>query len=199
MFPHLLLGMKSLHLALAAALALTASSALAEVKIERVFMPHGAAPSSFAIGLPGGVNFCYDPLRAAVSYVWRGGFVDVAPARPGIGKFTDPVTLLGPMVYEETGAAPLRQGDLSRVPVVEFKGYTLKNDSVEFRYTVDGTLVREAITMRPDGGALVRRLQIGDGRVLPWWHVTAGRPPVLLESDAEGRWVHEITLGRESP
>jgi len=185
-----------LGLAMAAAVAVPA--VFAEIKIERVFMPHGAAPSSFAIGLPGGVSFCYDPLRAAVSYVWRGGFVDVTPARPGIGKFTDPVTLLGSMVYRETGAAPLRRGDLSRVPVVEFRGYALHSDTVEFRYTVDGTPVRETIALRADGGALVRRLQIGDGRMPPWWHVAEGRPPLRLEPDAQGALVHEIALGGES-
>src|SRR5215217_8005111 len=58
-----------------------------EVLIERMFMPLDASPSSFAIGLPGGVNFCFDPVRGGVSYAWKGGFVDLTPVRPGPGKF----------------------------------------------------------------------------------------------------------------
>jgi hypothetical protein len=61
-------------------------------------MPLDASPSSFAIGLPGGVNFCFDPVRGGVSYAWKGGFVDLAPARPGPGKFINPVKLLAPVV-----------------------------------------------------------------------------------------------------
>lgn len=55
------------------------------MQIQRIFLPNGASPSSFAVGLPGGVNFCFDPVRGAVSYVWIGGFLDLTPARPGIG------------------------------------------------------------------------------------------------------------------
>jgi len=39
----------------------------AEVQIERTFLPDAHA-SSFAFGLPGGVNFCYDPVRGGVNY-----------------------------------------------------------------------------------------------------------------------------------
>ena len=72
-------------------------TARAEVLIERIFMPHDASPSSFAIGLPGGINFCFDPVRGGVSYAWKGGFLDLTPARPGTGKFINPVKLLGPL------------------------------------------------------------------------------------------------------
>src|SRR5687768_7645481 len=58
----------------------------AEVQVERTFLPD-AAPSSFAIGLPGGVNFCFDPVRCSVSYAWTGDYLDLTPARPGPGKF----------------------------------------------------------------------------------------------------------------
>ena len=166
----------------------------AEVQIDRIFMPHNASPSSFAIGLPGGVNFCWDPLRCAVSYVWRGGFIDASPARPGVGKFIDAVKLLGPLVYQESGPAPLRRDDPTREPVVEFTGYTLKEDAIEFRYTVNGRPVREEIRARADGTALVRRLQIeggGDGR---WWHVVEGRPAMELKRDAAGAFVLELPL-----
>ena len=95
-------------------LLVAASLGRAEVLIERVFMPLDASPSSFAIGLPGGINFCFDPVRGGVSYAWRGEFLDLAPARPGAGKFINPAKLMGPVVYQETGLAPTRRGDPTR-------------------------------------------------------------------------------------
>lgn len=184
--------------ALLASLA-TPAAARAEVQIDRIFMPHNASPSSFAIGLPGGVSFCWDPLRCAVSYVWTGGFIDATPARPGIGKFIDAVKLLGPIVYQETGSVPLRRADPAREPAVEFTGYTLKSDAIEFRYTVDGRPVREEIRARADGRALVRRLQITGGADARWWHVVAGRPAQELKADASGAFVLELPLERGNP
>lgn len=177
----------------------TAAGARAEVQIDRIFMPHNASPSSFAIGLPGGISFCWDPLRCAVSYVWTGGFIDATPARPGLGKFIDAVKLLGPIVYQETGSVPLRHADPAREPVVEFTGYTLKSDAIEFRYTVDGRLVREEIRARADGRALVRRLQIAGGADARWWHVVAGGPAQELKADASGAFVIELPLARGNP
>ena len=53
----------------------------AEVQLERTFLPDAHA-SSFAFGLPGGVNVCYDPVRGGVNYAWTGGFLDITNVRP---------------------------------------------------------------------------------------------------------------------
>ncbi len=179
---------------LAAALGLAAAFAplRAEILIERTFLPHGAAPSSFAVGLSGGIGFCFDPVRGGLSYAWTGGFVDVTPARPGPGKFIAPVKLAGPLVYQESGVAPLRRGDPDHAPVVEFAGYTLRGDGIEFRYTLDGIPVREAITARPGGGGLVRRFHVGDGGDARWWHVVDGRSPVEMRRESGGALVLEV-------
>ena len=175
------------------------ASAGAEVQVERIFLPHDASPSSFAIGLPGGINFCFDPVRAAVSYVWSGGFLDLTPARPGPGKFISAAKLLGPLVYRETGHAPLRRGDPARVPAIEFTGYTLSDDAVEFRYTIDGLPVREEIRARPDGAALVRRLHLESGADATWWHVVDGKPPAELRRASAGTLVLELPLAKPAP
>ncbi len=180
-------------------LALSAARARAEVQIERIFLPHGASPSSFAIGLPGGINFCFDPVRGAVSYVWTGGFLDLTPARPGAGKFIAATKLLGPLAYQETGFAPLRRGDPARVPVVELTGYTLRDATVEFRYTVDGTPVREEISARPDGSALVRRFHLAAGADAKWWHVVDGKPAAELRREPGGTFVLELPLAKSTP
>lgn len=177
--------------ALLTGLLLAAAAALrAEVQIERTIMPFDAGPSSFAIGLPGGVNFCFDAVRGGVSYAWTGGFVDLASVRPGAGKLITPVKLLGPVVYVEKGAAPLRRGDPNHVPAVVFKGYRLHAGTVEFLYTLDGVLVREEIAAAADGTGLTRRFHVeavaADSQ---WWHVTAGRPPAPLAKDAAGAFV----------
>lgn len=179
--------------------ALAAATLRAEVQIERLFLPHGAAPSSFAIGLPGGINFCFDPVRASVSYVWTGGFLDLSATRPGPGKFIAAAKLLGPLAYQETGSAPLRRGDPTRPPPVEFTGYALRDDSVEFRYTVDGVAIREEIRARPDGRALIRRFHLETGTDAKWWHVVEGKPAVELRREPAGTFVLEVPLGKAAP
>lgn len=183
---------------LACVLFLFAALARAEVLIERLFLPLEATPSSFAIGLPGGVNFCFDPVRSAVSYAWTGGFLDLTPARPGTGKFIYPAKLLGPVVHRETGLAPLRRGDSSRVPTVEFAGYTLRDDAIEFRYTIDGALVREEVRARADGQALIRKFRIEGGHDAKWWYAVEGKPAVELARDAGGALVLEVVFAKEA-
>jgi hypothetical protein len=169
--------------------------AVAEIQIERIFMPEKAAPSSFAIGLPRGVSFCYDPLRCAVDYIWTGGFVDPTPARNGIGKFVDAVKLLGPVIYREIGPAPLRRGDIARQPEIKFKGYTLHAESIEFRYTLDGLNVWEEISRPAKGVALTRRFRIDVPPHESWWYVVDGKAPVELQLESEGVYVLNLQLG----
>lgn len=184
---------------IAVGLSVAPLASLGEVRVERIFMPNNAYPSSFAVSLPGEINFCFDPMRGAVSYAWTGGFIDPSPARNGIGKFVEPVKLLGNVVYQESGRAPLRGGDAARVPVVRFTGYTLRADAIEFRYTVDGVAVREEIRGRADGRALERRLHIGSGGAAKWWYVQETRPPVELQADAAGVFRLDVPLGKATP
>jgi hypothetical protein len=175
-----------------------AAFARAEVLIERLFMPHGATPSSFAIGLSGGINFCFDPVRCAVSYAWTGGFLDLSATRPGPGKFIHPAKLLGPLVYREVGPAPLRRGDPARAPTLEFAGYTLRDDAVEFRYLLDGALVREEVRANRNGDGLTQRFQIEASRDAVWWYAVDGRPPRELRRDANGALVLEVSFTKEA-
>lgn len=169
----------------------------AEVQIERTYLPD-AAPSSFAIGLPGGVNFCFDPVRCSVNYAWPGDYLDITPARPGTGKFIKPAKPLGPILYREMGFAPLRRGDPGRTPVVEFTGYTLRDDAVEFRYAIDGVPVREEIRARPGGDGLTRRFHFETGSDARWWHVVEGRPPTELKRETSGAVVLEVVFAKEA-
>jgi hypothetical protein len=174
-------------------LTLVVSALRAEVRVERMLLPEGATPGSFAVALPGGVNFCYDPARGGLRYVWIGGFLDLAPARPGPAKFIAAARLLGPVVHREDGLAPLRRGRPETAPALVFTGYTLRPAAIEFRYTLDGVPVREELSARPDGRGLVRRFLPEAGSDARWWHVTEDRPPAALGRDAAGALILEVS------
>jgi hypothetical protein len=98
-------------------------------------------------------------------------------------------------VYREAGVAPLRRGDPSLTPVVEFAGYTLRDDAIEFRYTIDGVLVREEIRAGKDGAVLTRRFTIEGGLDAKWWHVVDGQPATELKREGHAL-VLELDLGK---
>lgn len=185
-----------------ATLSLPAQPALApgEVQIERVMLPDARA-GSFAFGLPGGVNFCYDPTRGGVNYAWTGGFIDLTNVRP-VNKLIKPATLRGPVVYRETGPSPLRRNDATREPVVEFKGYTLRSASVEIRYTVDGAPVTEEISALASsaGPGLKRTFRFDRSDAdAKWFYVVAGRPAAALARTAAGTFTLDVPFGPPTP
>ena len=169
-----------------------------EVLIERVMLPDARA-GCFAFGLPGGVNVCYDPTRGGLNYAWTGGFIDLTDVRP-VNKLIKAATLLGPVVYRETGTSPLRRGDANRAPVVEFKGYTLRSASVELRYTVDGAPVAETISALPNAAGLRRTFRFDRaGADATWSYVVAGRPALTLTKDATGALLLDVPFTSATP
>jgi hypothetical protein len=193
--------LRSTFLLLAFALRpLTAQPALTpdEVLIERTMLPDAHA-SSFAFGLPGGVSFCYDPIRGGLNYAWTGGFIDLTNVRP-VNKLIKPAALVGTVVYRETGPAPLRRGDPARAPVIVFKGYTLRLASVELRYTVDGAAVAEEIHVRPDRAGLTRTFRIDASAAdATWFHVVAGRPAAALTPAGSGVFILDVPFAAPAP
>lgn len=179
---------------------LPAQPALApdEVLIERTMLPDSHA-SSFAFGLPGGISFCYDPVRGGLNYAWTGGFIDPTNVRP-VNKLIKPATLVGTVVYRETGPAPLRRGDPTREPAIVFKGYTLRPASVELRYTVDGALVIEEIRARPDRTGLTRTFRFDASAAdAAWFHVVAGHPATALTPAASGVLTLDVPFAALAP
>jgi hypothetical protein len=169
-----------------------------EVLVERVMLPDARA-GSFAFGLPGGVNVCYDPIRGGVNYAWTGGCLDLTNVRP-VNKLIKAATLLGPVVYRETGASPLRRGDAAREPVVEFKGYTLRDSAVELRYTVDGAPVAETLSALPNAAGFRRTFRFDRaGADAKWLYVGAGQPATALTRDAAGTFTLKTLFGKATP
>lgn len=181
-----------------------------DLLVERTLMLD-AAPSSFAVGFPNRVNFCYDVVRGGLSYIWQGGFVEVTNVRPNAGKSIMPAKLLGNIVYREAGFFPLRTGDPQQGVEFVFKGYRLDGNAIEFRYEVDHRQVREKITPLPDGSGLVRRFRIeGATAGEAWWYVPGATSGGKLAAgqavqdaggfrfDAAQEFLLEVRFGKES-
>lgn len=162
----------------------------AEVRVERGYLLN-AKPNAFAVSLDHGVSVCFDPIRGGLNTVWKGGFLDVAPIRPGMGKAVRPAALLGAVVYQESGEFPLRVGDPSRRPEVRFVGYNLGADHIEFIYRVGAVEIREEIRSFPDGSGLVRRLRLESGSP-PVWYFPGERSGATISirnaRPVEGGW-----------
>jgi hypothetical protein len=155
-----------------------------------------ARAGSFAFGLPGGVNFCYDPTRGGLNYAWTGGFLDITTVRP-VNKLIKAAVPLGPVVYREVGDSPLRRSDAARAPVVEFKGYTLRTAAVELRYTVDGTPVAETISALPNATGLKRTFRFDRaGADANWLYVVADQSPTALARDAAGTFSLDVLFAK---
>ena len=179
-----------------------------ELRLERTLLPD-AAPSSFAVGFPSGVNFCYDVVRGGVSYIWTGDFVDISSVRPNAGKAISPVKVLGDVVYRESEYFPLRRNDPQRGVKVDFKGYRLTADAITFVYEIDRCRVTEEIRSTPDGTGLVR--QFGIEGALPdesWWYVPGATNGANLEApgashddrgfrfESAGSFILEVHFGK---
>lgn len=161
---------------------LAAAAAAEEVLVQRTMLPE-CGPSSFAVALPGGLGFSYDPGRGGVNYVWRGGFVDLGPTWKA--KINHPATVPGPIVYREQARFPLRLRPGAGEPVCVFRGYVLLPDGVEFHYLLDGVPLREEIRPAPGGGGLVRTFRT-DTAVPGWSYLVEAQPGVRLSAPAGG-------------
>ena len=80
----------------------------------------GAAARTIAVGLPGGMNYCFDAEAGCVQFGWAGAYIDVGPDRDGRGG--RPCKILGKRFPVGNVGFPLRTEDGERRPV-RFSGY----------------------------------------------------------------------------
>ena len=145
-----------------------------------------ATPAAIAVGLPGGISYCFDAGEARLKYAWRGGFVDMS--RTLLNKknqqtnLTETAEIVGEIFFRE-GIYPIRVGDRERVPQTRFRGYRLVDSSPEFHYEVDGIDVYERI--EPTDRGLVRLFRIVDVRQ-PMWFVPAESEGIRIRSTLDG-------------
>jgi hypothetical protein len=134
-----------------------AAEPTAELRLNRTWMPN-AYPSSFAIGFPGGLNCCFDPMRGKVIYAWRGDYVDLQPTVNG--KIPRDAAIRGTIFYEAAPTAGWRSGPAMKESEIHYKGHRVKGGIPEFSYEVDGVPVHESIAPAPDGKGLIRRFRV---------------------------------------
>lgn len=80
----------------------------------------GAAARTIAVGLPGGMNYCFDAEACSVQFGWAGAYLDIGPDRDGRGG--RPCKLLGNRFAVGNVGFPLRTADGQKRPV-QFSGY----------------------------------------------------------------------------
>ena len=145
-----------------------------------------ATPAAIAVGLPGGISYCFDAGESRLRYAWRGGFIDMARTlltkKNRETNLTETAEILGKIFFRE-GAYPIRSADRERIPQRKFRGYRLVESMPEFRYDVDGVRVYERIL--PIEGGLARHFRL-EGVEQPMWFVPAEDDGVEIRSTLDG-------------
>lgn len=145
-----------------------------------------ATPAAIAVGLPGGISYCFDAGESRLRYAWRGGFVDLTPTlltkKNRETNLTETARIVGDIFFRE-GRYPLRVGEEERIPQRRFLGYRLVDSVPEFHYLVDGVSVHERIT--PASKGIVRRFRLEDVEQ-PMRFVPAASAGVEIRSTLEG-------------
>lgn len=153
LIPHFRVRLIAVFVALAARSAALAQDAVLRIQdrpvVQRGFLPD-SSPRSIAVGLPGGVSFCFDAAECRLRYAWSGGFLNMKPTWHDRGAA--PPELVGAKFFTAPDSMTLRAGDRSAPPRVKFRGYALSKGLPEFRYQVDGADVKQRITAAEGGG-----------------------------------------------
>ena len=135
-----------------------------------------ATPAAFAVGLPGGVSYCFDAGESQLRYTWLGGYVDMTGTlfekRDPKTRLTRTADLIGEIFYRSAGF-PLRVGELERIPQRRFRGYRLVQGYPEFHYQVDGIDVYEKVHATAGKDGIIRTFRI-DRLEESMWFVAQG-------------------------
>jgi mono/diheme cytochrome c family protein len=152
----------------------------------RGFLPD-SSPRSIAVGLPGGVSFCFDAETCRLRYAWFGEFLNMRPTWHGRGA--SPPELRGKRFFVAPDLLPIRVGEKAAIPTVQFLGYALLDKLPEFRFAVEGIRVTQIIEAAPEGGLLCR-FEIAEAEQPVWLHVpehsSARIGGEMIIPDAEG-------------
>lgn len=120
--------------------------------VQRGFLPD-ASPRSVAVGLPGGISYCFDAESASLRYAWSGGFLDMKPTWHERGAA--PPNLLGTRFFTAPAGAAWRLNESDSTVSPRFRGYELVQGLPVFRFTVAGTEVRQRLDA-VNGGLRIR-------------------------------------------
>ncbi|MDA2928992.1 c-type cytochrome [Acidobacteria bacterium AH-259-O06] len=153
-----------------------------EPVIIRCYMPD-ATSAAIAVGLPGGVSYCFDAGECQLRYVWRGGFIDLSEwlqRKTSSDGYTPRARIIGEIFYR-SDEFPLRVDRLTRIPEPRFRGYRLLDGYPEFHYRLDGIDVYERVLPTGKKGGISRAFTIS--RVdQPMWFVAGQTDHSLITS-----------------
>lgn len=156
-----------------------------EPRVIRGSMPN-ASSKSIAVGLPGGLSYCFDAEACMVRYGWFGGFLDAGPDRGnGTGRGGQPNRPLGELFSVGAEAFPFSIGaDSPAMPV--FKGYTLTPQGPVFSYQWGPHTIKQTVT--PAGGSvgLVYGFEIAPAPTAPLQFSV--KPEGLSLAGSAGTW-----------
>ncbi|MBT5927335.1 MAG: hypothetical protein HOH33_12015 [Verrucomicrobia bacterium] len=137
--------------------------------VKRAFVKDGP-PRSVNVGIPGGINFCFDAESCIVAFGWFGPFLDIGPdwGRNVSQRGGGLVQVLGERFESGQSIFPIRIGGKHITPQVSFKGYRLNGMEVPtFEFTVNGAWVKETISAADKGIGLTYSFQMDPGLVTP--------------------------------
>ena len=140
-----------------------------------------AAARSIAVGLRGGMNYCFDAEACRVQFGWAGAYLDVGPDR--LGRGGRPCKVLGRRFGVGDLGFPLRGPDGARRPV-QFRGYRT-GKSPEFLLDWGGREVRWTVEAAPRGVGLRYTFEIAGAAELVRFVID---PKDLRLAASAGRW-----------
>lgn len=116
---------------------------------DRAVVQRGVVASearSLSVGMPGGFNFTFDPVRCRIDTVWFGDFLDYRAEATGRGG--GKLQILGVTQTVGTDRLPIRVGDAEREPKnIEFTGYKIDPTTgiPTFVFRIDGVEIEQRV------------------------------------------------------
>ena len=110
-------------------------------------MANSTPPAAIAVGLTGGLSYCFDAGSQRLLYAWSGEFLDLEETlhkKAGDDGYTLTPRIPGTRFFRST-RFPFRLADSGRLPETRFQGYRIRDGVPEFHYSVAGAEVYERI------------------------------------------------------
>lgn len=149
----------------------------------RVFID-GASPAAIAVSLTKDLSYCWDAGTCKLRFAWSGGFLDNSELWKGKGDVSAKV--IGEVFFRDKTAFPLTLETKDKIPVLDYKGYSLINRYPEFHYTLNGIDVYELILPKADGSGLIRKFRMPNINKTVWFNKSLDDG--ITYENSTGKW-----------
>jgi len=155
-------------------------------RVMRLNMPD-ASSRAIAVGLIGGMNYCFDAATCHVRYGWTGEFLDVGPDRGhGRGRGGGECRPLGPRFSIAGPEFPLSIGTAAPQPPPRFAGYRRSILGPTFLYTLGKTRVEQFVEASRSGRGLTMEFTLNPTPDVPVSFQVA--VDGLVHTSSAGKW-----------